>query len=409
MSLNPDTLPPLPEDLNDFGAISPLCRDYNSFSRFSLPRSRPKSQFSELNSTETFAESLSLRLSRANLSRNSFTKEPESSTLFPSKAKFPNVKNRRGYSPIVVEPESSSSQPNEPSSGTRQTQSPYFSQFKSPQKQDSMTFSDEFYRRVNDYLDMEGLDFMEPADVMQGFHQVIFSRTSKNDSSYEEETQVEVKVIKSANQSPRLVSEQLFTSTLFQRRASRSQGPGKELGIQKPVLGQPQPEKLRGFKHFKDDINNLLQVTSPIEESFTPALSRNESEIQEKDLSPDNRIGGLQRFSFRQLMSPSQDSDSLEDPRSTLMKYTMNKHPRSFKSPHMEVSRLGSFNNLTSPVHKMKEARTPASLRSSPHHDEIKAMRNSVQLNGTPRRHGAVIKKSQFKKLYALEEAVPLN
>lgn len=313
------------------------------------------------------------------------------------------------YSPAIVEPESSSSQPNEPSSGTYKTHSPYFhqQQLRSPKKWELM-FTEEFYRRINDFLDSEGLDFVEPAELMQGFTQIVFSKASRSttrgdDDSSQDEAQVEVKVIKSANQSPRLVSDQLFTSTLFQRRASRSQGPGKELGIQKP-----QAENLRVFKHFKDDINNLLQVTSPIEESFTPALSRHDSEFQEKDSSPERL--GPKRFNSRHLVSPSQDSDTYEDPRSNLMKYTMNKHSRNFKSPHMEISRLGSMNNLTSPVHKMKEVKTAASLRSSPNNDENKLLRKSTtQLSGTPRRHGAVIKKSQFKKVYELEEYTPLN
>jgi len=355
-------------------------------------------------SLENFPE-IPLRLSRSSYFRHSLSKEGESSRRHrkrPKEHALDNLEKENCDSPAAMELESSSSQPSEPCSGTRMNRSP-FSQVEQNKKRLKTRFTENFYQRINDFLDSHGLDFVDPTEAIRGIRQLSWIRSSP----MKENGQVPGKHIKSATQSPKLISDHIMTSTLFQRRASRSQGPGQgqEVSTEKP-LGFGRPGSLNVFRNFKDDVHNILQCYSPIEEGHTPALSRNGSEALEKDNTPDRL--GPKKSSFRQLISPLKETETPNEVKleKGLLKYAMKKPFKIIRSPH--PLKVGSYNNLSSPIRNSRDVKTIHSLTSSPTEEMTISPKKRRCHNETPNlKEGIVLRKSQFQKLRNIQEISP--
>jgi hypothetical protein len=172
-------------------------------------------------------------------------------------------------------------------------------------------FDQEFYNRIDAFLDEEGLFPVDPKDALLGIRQFSKNRLSE-----------ESKLSKSQTHSPtRLISCSPIESKLFQRRMSLSLAPSKL--IERLCNSQvPKPLDIK-MSHL------FLQKMKAIEEVDTPALSRTNSECA---ASTPKRVADSKQIS-RLLKDLSNESKSRGSSANPLV------HSTSAESPELGSKR----------------------------------------------------------------------
>jgi len=186
--------------------------------------------------------------------------------------------------PALHEPESSTSRPSEIVSPLDRISSPSLV-LQRVTSSGGELFNNELYTRVEEFLDAQDLNLTCPSEQIKGIR--CFSKlfmASRNNTGQSDESDTQSTQSDHAGSS-KLISDNIISSSLFQRRASRSQEP-EEIGNRENPLTKKRPAKLCVFRHFDEHINHCLQVTSPIQEAHTPILSCEKLKFLEKENLP---------------------------------------------------------------------------------------------------------------------------
>jgi len=154
-------------------------------------------------------------------------------------------------------------------------------------------FTKELYKRIEEFLDAEGLTLVDVADLnapdLRKGRRLVLLSLRECEGIIEEDGDMLIDTVRSATQSPKLINDTIATSRLLQRRGCYSQTPVKCLTISEDDSPLAKPR-------FSRRCSKVMR--SPITEKDTPVSFRTSRRSSRRNSRINTPVSGARNFQF---------------------------------------------------------------------------------------------------------------